>query len=45
MTTPPTNPFTHHQLPGEIMNHWVWLYNRFWLSAREAMVSKTRAAG
>jgi putative transposase len=36
MTTPaPADSYTHHQFPGEIISHAVWLYFRFPLSHRD----------
>jgi putative transposase len=33
-TSAPTNPYTHHRFPAEIISHGVWLYFRFCLSYR-----------
>jgi putative transposase len=34
-TAAPTNPYTHHRFPAEIISHGVWLYLRFCLSYRD----------
>jgi putative transposase len=34
-TAAPTNPYTHHRFPAEIISHGVWLYFRFCLSYRD----------
>ena len=35
MTSASTNLYKHHQFPGEIIRHAVWLYFRFPLSHRD----------
>src|SRR5262245_16604921 len=34
-TSAPTNPYTHHRFPAEIISHGVWLYFSFCLSYRD----------
>ena len=34
-TAAPTNPYTHHRFPAEVISHGVWLYFRFCLSYRD----------